>query len=287
MDRGLLTVEAYARTCEQFGTRGDPDGYADRPRGRRRRDLGHGDDAPRHDRGQCRPAHHRPRPRRDPGPAAVDHQRLPALPGLPDPVRRMARRPVRAAPGVRVRDHRVRGRLAPVWPRSHPGGADRRADPAGARRRGPHSRQPGHDAGGVPAGRPSQGDRHLVRPRRHRGRRRPLRGWDPGRLRLVAVDLPDQPAPGGDHHLDRRAVGPREPGPRALRTRRHRRSGAGLPRPGRDHLRPHPVERSFRTGGPRGGDPGVGAPSSSPSRGTLRRCCRWGSSPAGRSARPT
>ena len=31
---------------------------------------------------------------------------------------------------------------------------------------------------------------------------------------VVAVDLPDQPAAGGDHHLDRGAVGPREPGPR-------------------------------------------------------------------------
>ena len=89
-------------------------------------------------------------PRRRPGPAAVDHQRLPALAGLPDPARRLARRPVRAAPDVRHRHDLVRRGLAAVRARPQRRGADRGPDPAGRRRRAAHAGQPGDDPGRLP-----------------------------------------------------------------------------------------------------------------------------------------
>ena len=74
---------------------------------------------------------------------------------------------------------------------------------------------------------PRPGDRRLVRAGRHRGGDRPVRRRAARRLRVVALDLPDQPAARGAHRVARAALGAGDPRPtraRPLRPRRARRS---------------------------------------------------------------
>ena len=89
----------------------------------------------------------RRRPRGLPGPAPVDHQRLPPLPRVADPDRRLSRRPARPAPGVRHRHDLVRARVAAVRAGPQRRGADPGPGAPGDRRRAPHARQPGNDRG--------------------------------------------------------------------------------------------------------------------------------------------
>ncbi len=88
-----------------------------------------------------------------------------------------------------------------------PTGADRRPHPPGHRRRDADAGQPGDDPGRLRAREPCPGDRVVVGPGQHRGRRRAVRGRCAGRLRLVALDLPDQPAAGRPHRRDRPCAG--------------------------------------------------------------------------------
>ena len=67
--------------------------------------------------------------------------------------------------------------------------------------------QPGDDPGRLRAREPRPGDRVVVGPGQHRGRRRAVRGRCSRRLRLVALDLPDQPAAGRPHRRDRPSAG--------------------------------------------------------------------------------
>ena len=107
----------------------------------------------------------------------------------------------------------------------------------GRGRRPADPRQPGDHRGHVPQGRPRAGDRRLVGPRRGGRRRRPAAGRLPGRLGLLARDLPAEHPAGGVRGGDgqppcSRDQGPGRHRPAGLR-RRHPRRG----RPGRDHLR--------------------------------------------------
>ena len=75
--------------------------------------------------------------------------------------------------------------------------------------------------------RPAGRDRGVVRAGLHRRRDRSVRRRHPGRVRVVALDLPDQPADGGRHDRDRPEVRPRDPRPeptRPLRLPRRRDS---------------------------------------------------------------
>ena len=121
--------------------------------------------------------HHRPRPRRGRRRAAVDRQRLHAHARLVHPPRRVARRPVRASPGLRRRRGVVRRRVAAVRPRAELRHARRRAGPAGHRRRAPHAGSLAIIQSVVPPRRPHARDRRLVRARgaRRRGRAVPRR----------------------------------------------------------------------------------------------------------------
>ena len=108
---------------------------------------------------------------------------------------------------------------------------------AGRRRRAADARQPGDDPGRLRRVGPAEGDRRLVGARRHRGGHRPVRRRLAGRLRRLALDLPDQPAAGGGHDRDRAAVRAGDPRPRRLHPLRRRRSGAGHAGAGRDDVR--------------------------------------------------
>ena len=162
--------------------------------------------------------HDRRGPRRSPGAAAVDHQRLPALAGQPDPARRLARRPLRSPAGLRDRHGLVRRRrrCCAAWRPTR--AADRGPHPAGRRRRAAHAGQPGDDPG-------------RLRPRRPGARRSaswsglggiaaaigPFVGGCAGRVRQLALDLPDQPADRRGHRGGRACGTCRRP---PTRTRR-------------------------------------------------------------------
>ncbi|CAA9357886.1 MAG: Uncharacterized MFS-type transporter, partial [uncultured Nocardioidaceae bacterium] len=194
------------------------------------------DAAGRHGR-QRRAAHHRHRPRRQPPRAAVDHQRLLPLAGLPDPARRLARRPVRTPAGLRRRHRLVRPGIAAVRARADRRGAHRGAGASGDRRSAAHPRQPRDDPGRVRRGGPQPGDRRVVRPRRDRSRDRSARGWRAGGPRVLALDLPHQPPPGRGHHLAGPPLGARDAGPALPRAVRRHGRRAGVARARRAHGR--------------------------------------------------
>ena len=184
-----------------------------------------------------------------PGPAAVDQQRLPADDVGPDPARWVARRPLRPTPDLRGRHHLVRRRFAALRPRPRPDHHDHRPHPPGHRRGDADARQPGDDPGRLRAREPCPGDRVVVRSGQHRGRRRAVRGRCSHRLRLVALDLPDQPAAGRPHRRDRRAVGAGDERPRRPRQVRRDRGGPRRRRARWHHLRPDRVGPHVRTVG--------------------------------------
>ena len=155
---------------------------------------------------QRRAAADRPGPRREPGAAAVDHQRLHAVAGLTHPDRRIAGRPVRPPRVFEIGVVWFAVRLAALRDRDERRAADRRPDPAGHRRRPAHAGQPGDDPGRDPAARPRQGDRVVVRVRRDRDRDRPVPRRLADRVRVLALDLPAQPAAGRGHARRRRSA---------------------------------------------------------------------------------
>ena len=140
----------------------------------------------------------------------------------PDPARRLARRPLRPAPGVRGRRRWFAVGLRALRPRAEPGGPDRGPRAAGHRRGAAHPGQPGDDPGRLRARGPGTGDRRLVGTRRDRRGDRPVRRRRPGRLRELALDLPHQPASRRGHGADR---GPRTSRRPATRTPRATSTG--------------------------------------------------------------
>ena len=182
--------------------------------------------------------------------AAVDHQRLPALAGQPDPARRLARRPVRPAPDLRDRHGLVRAAslLCGLAPTAEVLIAARILQGVGGALLTPGSLAMIQGAF-VPRG-PGAGDRRLVRPRRDRRRDRPVRRRRPGRVRQLALDLPDQPAARRGHRPDRAALGARDPRPARARPLRLRRRGARRARARRHDVRADRVGRPARARGP-------------------------------------
>ena len=178
-------------------------------------------------------------------------------------------------------------RLAAVRGGAERRGADRRPGAPGHRRRAAHAGQPGDDPGCLPRRGPQPRDRRLVGPRRDRRRARPARRRPADRPRVVALDLPHQPAARRADRLAGAALGAGDPGPARPRPLRPRRRGARLARPGRHDL-----------GADRRGRPGDGVGGRRrPGRGrrlrgrraprAASRWCRWASSPTAPSAPPT
>ena len=242
-------AERRNRICERAGPLGARD------RGARLRDR-----LSRRDRRQRRPAEHRRGLRSRDELPAVDPERLPAHPRLPDPARWVARGSPRPAADLRDRHRLVHRGVVALRDRPERQRADRRPAAAGRRRRPAHPGQPGDDRVELPAGRSGPGDRGVVGARRRRHGARPAARRLPGRGGLLAGDLPDQrpdrPVRGRDGHPPRS----RDPGPR--RPRQARQPGRG-PRRGRPrgndlradrgarrHDRNDPRGRGRRCGGP-------------------------------------
>ena len=242
---------------------------------------------PRRDRRQRRPAVHRRGLRCEPLPAAVDHQRIPAVAGQPDPARRVAGRPVRPSPGVRDRDGLVRRCLAAVRAGPQRRGADRSAGAPRRRRRPAHSGQPRDDRGRLRARGPGAGDRRLVRADRHLGRGRAVPRRRSRAVRRLALDLPDQPADRGAHRVHRRARRTREPRPERLGSFRHPGGGAGHLGPGRGDVRAHRMGRGHAPGSRSWCRSSPGSGSWWSKGGPASRCWCSGSSATGPSAPPT
>ena len=147
--------------------------------------------------------------------------------------------------------------------------------------------QPGDDPGRLPRRGPQPRDRRVVRARRHRGGARPAGRRAAHRPRVVALDLPDQPAARRAHRLAGAALGARDPGPARARPLRRRGGRAGLARAGRHHVgadrrgRRRDVVGGRHRRGRRGGLRRRRA------SGLASRWCRSGSSPTAPSARPT
>ena len=228
------------------------------------------------------------RPRRELRRAPVGDQRLPALAGQPDPARRLARRPVRAPPGLRGRGRLVRGGLRAVRPGPQPRGADRGPRPPGRRRRTAHAGQPGDDPGRVRArrtGRPrsAPGPGWAASPRRSARSSAAVWSTTPSwrwifliNLPLAAVTVfiavryvPETRDPHASCHFDWSGRRARLAGPR------------------RDDVRPDRVGRD--PGGRRGGRRGACGGRVRRRRGPrgASRCWRSASSATGPSRRPT
>ncbi|CAA9227517.1 MAG: Uncharacterized MFS-type transporter, partial [uncultured Acidimicrobiales bacterium] len=153
-------------------------------------------------------AHARPGPRRHVDPAPVDGRLL--RPGLrrAAPHRRRPRRPLRAQGRPADRPGHLRFRLAALHHRHHRRPPRRHPRPHGRRRRTGDAGHPLHPHQRLPAPGAGEGDRHLGRPRRQRGRHRTHRRRLAARALLVGLGVPPQRA--------RRHRGPRRrPGPRA------------------------------------------------------------------------
>ena len=137
--------------------------------------------------------HHRRGPRHRLRRAAVDRQRLHAHARRADPARRLARRPLRPPAGVPIGVvwFALASLLCGVAP--NVGGARRGPDAAGRRRGAAHAGQPGDDPGVVPTRRTGRGDRGVVGAAAD-ARRSARSSAVTGGRRLVALDLPDQPA---------------------------------------------------------------------------------------------
>ena len=195
--------------------------------------------SPRRHHPQHRAAEHGQFAERKPAAHAGGGDRLPAHGGPADTGLGVDRRPFRHAPGVPRRGTAVQPRLVALRAVAEPRTAGRGAHRTGRRRRA-------DDAGGTagdPARLPAPGPGAGAQLRHHSRPARPAGGTDAGRLaggvRLLALDLPDQPAgrparlPGGDEA----DAGPAQPGAEPFRQHRlpalRRLHGADLHRPGR------------------------------------------------------
>ena len=191
----------------------------------------------RRHRGEHRPADAGSRARRGARRPAVDRQRVRPRAGGADPAGRLARRPVRPAPGLRPRHRVVRRRQPAVRARARRRGADRGTGAAGDRRRAADPRQPRAPAGVVRPGRPGPGRGRLVRARRGRRGHRPVRRRAAGRG-VVAARLPHQPAAVRDRRRGRPASRPGVLGPAGQPARRRGRRAPGRAGAGRGDVRP-------------------------------------------------
>ena len=140
----------------------------------------------------------------------MDDQRVHAHAGGVPAARRVARRSLWPPPGVLHRHDLVCRRVAFVWHRSEHRAADHSSRASGRRSGALDTREPGDHRGELSSRGPRGGSRRMVGPRRHRRGARAVcrRISDPGRL--VAADLPDQPAAGRGHRMGRATARPRD-----------------------------------------------------------------------------
>ena len=231
--------------------------------------------SPRRHHPQHRAAEHGQFAERKPAAHAGGGDRLPAHGGPADTGLGVDRRPFRHAPGVPRRGTAVQPRLVALRAVAEPRTAGRGAHRTGRRRRA-------DDAGGTagdPARLPAPGPGAGAQLRHHSRPARPAGGTDAGRLaggvRLLALDLPDQPAgrparlPGGDEA----DAGPAQPGAEPFR--QHRSPPTGCARYASTSRCSH------RACSRRGPSPSASSATCSPAWAAApcpsspRCCCRW------------
>ena len=187
------------------------------------------------DRDQRRAAGYRPQPRRLDRRSAVGRERIPAGAGVVRRQRRPTRRHRRTPAGVRARHGSVCGRLGGGRAVGLGGGADRRAHPAGDRRRRPPRTVARDRLDRLPGGRARSRARYLDRGVGARAGHRTAGRRRAGRRGQLALAVLAQPAllparRGACARVDRRATRRDRRVPDRHPRRRDRGAGAGSDR---------------------------------------------------------